>query len=200
MHKRKRIGPAVPDNFYSSRSSSSRQSEIQDGLLMLFNCNITDPFHGQYVYDALGTTALLWPSWLFYMRMVARRELAVPLAAGWSTANRCANVLVIQLMHVRFHRSDRHILSRPLELCNTAGSDTGLLKHFHRSSVGVVMSNIVVNPFRFWAAGEFWGIHRLVGLTPDMQQAITQALRNAAVALQGEIARHKDYTGTNNDK
>ena len=200
MHKRKRSGPAVPDNFYSSRRSSSRQSEIQDGLLMLFNCNITDPFHGQYVSEALGSMALLWPGWLYYMKMVARRELAVPLAAGYTTANRCANVLVIQLMHVRFRCYDQHYLLRPLELCNAEKSDTGPLRRFYRSSVSSVMSNINEDPFRFWPPRAFWGIDRLVDLRSDMQHAITEALRNAAVALQGEITRHKDITGLTRSK
>ena len=66
IHNPKRIGSTVPDNYYYSRSSSGRQSEMQDDLMMLFHCNITEPFDGQYVYDALGTTAPLWPSWLYW--------------------------------------------------------------------------------------------------------------------------------------
>ena len=98
MHNPRRIGSAVPDNYYSSRSSSGRQCEMQDGLLMLFHCNITEPFHGQYVYDALGTTARLWPKWL-YLRFPASDpplEIAIPVRIHESLDSRtasCANAL-----------------------------------------------------------------------------------------------------------
>ena len=60
----------------------------------------------------------------------------------------------------------------------------------------VVKSNIVLAPFQFWPPGESWGIHWLVVFSHDMQWAITQALRNAAVALQEEIAAHKGSAKT----
>ena len=92
-HIPKTIGSVFYDNCFSSVRTINRQSEIQHGLLMLFNCNIKESFQGENVYNVLGDTALLWPSWLFYMKMVARCELAVPLTAGWSTANWSACML-----------------------------------------------------------------------------------------------------------
>ena len=63
--------------------------------------------------------------------------------------------------------------------------------HFRRSSVGVVVSDIAMDPFQSWPAKESWGIHQLVDFTRDMQLAITQALRDGADALLQEIAVHK---------
>ena len=76
------------------------QSGNQHSLLMLFNCNIAESSEWENVYDALGDRAHLWPHWLSDMAMIERRELAVPLTAGLSTADRTANVLVVQLVHV----------------------------------------------------------------------------------------------------
>ena len=174
-----------------SRSPSTirtinRQPGNQHGLLMLFNCNIAESSGGRSVYDALGDQAPLWPSWLSDIGMTGRRELAVPLAAGLSAADRTANVLVVQLVHVHFSRFAQHALPRTLELCNPVDKVGDALLRFRRSSVGVVVSNTDMDPFQSWPAEESWGIYQLVDFRRDMQSAITQALRDAAEALLQE--------------
>ena len=167
---------------------------------MLFNCNIAESSGGRSVYDALGDQAPLWPSWLSDIGMTGRRELAVPLAAGLSAADRTANVLVVQLVHVQFSRFAQQALPRTLQLCNPVYKIGDVLLRFRRSSVGVVMSHTGMDPFQSWPAEESWGIYQLVNFKRDMQSAITQVLRDAAEGLLQEIADHKFKSKTTTRK
>ena len=148
LQKSQRIGSAVRVRSLSTVSTINRQLERQRGLLMLLNCTIAKSDEGKSVAEALGNKASFWPKWLFHMDMSEKRELAVPLVAGLSPADRAANVLVVQLMHVRVRRFAQDGLPRTLELCNCASKGGGALSHFRRLAVGVVMSDIVLDPFQ----------------------------------------------------
>ena len=167
---------------------------------MLFNCNIAESSIWKNVYDALGDQAHLWPPWLSDIAMIERRELAVPLTAGLSTADRTANVLVVQLVHVHCTRLAKQALPRTLQLCNPVHKIGDVLPRNRRSSVSVVMSHLDMDPFQSWPAEESWGVYQLVNFDPDMQTAITQALRNAAESLLQEIVNHKFKSKTTTRK
>ena len=102
------------------------------------------------------------------MAMIERRELAVPLTAGLSTADRTANVLVVQLVHVHCTRLAKQALPRTLQLCNPVHKIGDVLPRFRRSSVSVVMSHTDMDPFQSWPAEESWGVYQSVNFELDM--------------------------------
>ena len=72
-HIPKTIGSVFYDNCFSSVRTINRQSEIQHGLLMLFNCNIRGPFQRRNVLCCmcvpLYSHACVCVSFYVYVRM-----------------------------------------------------------------------------------------------------------------------------------
>ena len=170
---------------------------------MLFNCcapacALHDPAHTS-VDDILGLRPPAWPNFLGELELLGRRELCVPLQPGLAPSVRTANVLVIQLLHVR-ESLNCVALSNPLLRCNAVTNPTDSLDGFRRASISSVATGGGLHSFVAWPENVSWSIHQLSGVNSYLRTSVMQGLREAAEALLLEITDHMSGMRATNKK
>ena len=188
-------GSLIKINMCGEGIPAAVEASTDGSIVLLFNCPGREDLLkasrnciGRSVGDVLELRSRDWPSTLLDATFLAAVQIAVSLQPGCTMHDRTANVL--QMVVVRCKGDFDKAIPMQAVPCMRVSKPKDVMDGFSRSSMVVVVRNVLAPCLSHWPATAKISVHQVLSLG-NLCDPLLRALGRVAVAQEQEVRVHR---------